>query len=399
MKLICNQSDLNNNLSLTVRAVPSRPTHPVLGNVLIVANADTNLVTLTAFDLALGIQTSFVAEIEESGRIVVNAKLLSDIISRLPEGSITLDTTLEEGAYENENTTLNIIPASGNYTLRAGSAEEFPELPEIEAEGSKEDTAPINLLAISLIEGIRGTLFATSSDETKQVLTGVHIKSYANLGILEFASTDGHRLSVVEWGGAATEQNLETTNKEIDLTIPGRALKELERMLTQTAKPDESVQLAFDSGQVAFEWQNQKLTSRVIDGQYPQYRQLIPKQYQREISLDRKQLLTILERVAVLADLKNNIVKFSIYAKTQELILSVASQDIGNAVETMPAQVSGEDIDIAFNIKYLVEGLKALPSSEIIMKGNSNLAPYIFTPLNGNLNMTYLAMPVQLRGG
>ncbi|MBW4600619.1 MAG: DNA polymerase III subunit beta [Calothrix sp. FI2-JRJ7] len=385
MKLVCNQSDLNTNLSLTSRAVPSRPTHPVLANVLVVADADTNIVTITAFDLSLGIRTSFNAEVIQSGTIAMPAKLLNDIVSRLPEGEITLEDETNTEGNTGEGILVTLTPRSGSYKVRAMGGEEFPELPVIE------DTQPIYLSAASLIEGLRGTLFATSADETKQVLTGVHLKVLPNA--LEFAATDGHRLAVVETINEGSDDN---NDAELEVTVPARALRELERMLAHSAQSEETIALHFDQGQAIFEWQNQRLTSRTLDGQYPQYRQLLPRQFQRELTLDRKQLLSTLERIAVLADQKNNIVKVSIDSGAQEITLSVEAADIGSAVEPMPAQISGDDIDIAFNVKYLMEGLKALPATEIVMQLNSNLTPVIFTPLSG-VKMTYLAMPVQLR--
>ncbi|OKH48949.1 DNA polymerase III subunit beta [Calothrix sp. HK-06] len=385
MKLVCNQSDLNTNLSLTSRAVPSRPTHPVLANVLVVADANTNIVTITAFDLSLGIRTSFNAEVIQSGTIAMPAKLLNDIVSRLPEGEITLEDETNTEENTGEGILVTLTPRSGSYKVRAMGGEEFPELPVIE------DTQPIYLSAASLIEGLRGTLFATSADETKQVLTGVHLKVLPNA--LEFAATDGHRLAVVETINEGSDDN---NDAELEVTVPARALRELERMLAHSAQSEETIALHFDQGQAIFEWQNQRLTSRTLDGQYPQYRQLLPRQFQRELTLDRKQLLSTLERIAVLADQKNNIVKVSIDSGAQEITLSVEAADIGSAVEPMPAQISGDDIDIAFNVKYLMEGLKALPATEIVMQLNSNLTPVIFTPLSG-VKMTYLAMPVQLR--
>ncbi len=385
MKIVCTQSDLNTNLSFTSRAVPSRPTHPVLANVLLVADADSNQVSLTAFDLSLGIRTSFSAEVLQSGIIALPAKLLNDITSRLPEGEITLEDESTAANETGEGIVVTLTPASGQYKVRAMGGEEFPELPVIE------NNQPIKLTAATLIEGLRGTLFATSGDETKQVLTGVHLKLLPDT--LEFAATDGHRLAVVE----TDNHNIETgTEEQLEVTVPARALRELERMLAHSADIEEAIALYLDQGQVVFEWKNQRLTSRTLDGQYPAYRQLIPRQFQRELTLDRKQFLTTMERIAVLADQKNNIVKVSIDSEAQEITLSVEAQDIGSAVESMPAQISGENIDIAFNVKYLMEGLKALPASEILMQLNSNLTPVIFTPLGG-VKMTYLAMPVQLR--
>jgi DNA polymerase-3 subunit beta len=158
----------------------------------------------------------------------------------------------------------------------------------------------------------------------------------------------------------------------------------------------EPLELHVDQGQVVFSFSNQRLTSRTLEGQYPAYRQLIPRQFERQITIERRLLLSAVERIAVLADQKNNIVKFSIDSINQELALSVDAQDVGSGRELMPAEVSGESIEIAFNIKYLIDGLKALQSNQIQMQLNTATTPVILTPL-GNLKMIYLIMPVQIR--
>ena len=404
MKLVCAQSDLSTNLSLVSRAVPSRPTHPVLANVLLQADAQTNQVSLTAFDLSLGIRTSFHAEVWQGGAIALPAKLLVDITSRLPEGEITLDDESADNstgvggasrsvgeasrsvgeASRSEGLIVTLTPKSGHYQIRAMGAEEFPELPVIE------NSEALQLTTAALIEGLRCSLFATSADETKQVLTGVHLTVKDDT--LEFAATDGHRLAVVE----TTNERPMGGSGQLEVTVPSKALRELERMLAHHAASDDPVVLSFDQGQVIFAWQNQRLTSRTLEGQYPAYRQLIPRQFERQVTIDRRQFLSTLERIAVLADQKNNIVKVSIDNAAQEITLSCEAQEMGSGRESMSAQISGEDIDIAFNVKYLMEGLKNLPASEIQMHLNQSLTPVIFTPLGG-LKMTYLAMPVQLR--
>jgi DNA polymerase-3 subunit beta len=380
MKLICPQSDLSSNISLVSRAVPTRPTHPVLANILLQADAETNQVSLTAFDLSLGIRTSFTAKVIEGGTIALPAKILLDIISRLPEGEITLDD--QSGDDTGEGIIVTIKPKSGKYQVRAMSAEEFPELPVL----GKDEV--IALTTAALIEGLKGTLFATSSDETKQVLTGVHLTLKQDT--LEFAATDGHRLAVLETNNERPVEGSE----QVEVTVPARALRELQRMLGHSSASEDTVAVYLDQGQVVFAWQNQQLTSRTLEGQYPAYRQLIPRQFERQVTLERKQFISTLERIAVLADQKNNIVKVSIDNANQEVTLSCEAQDVGSGTESMPAQISGEDIDIAFNVKYLMEGLKELPSSEIQIHLNKSLTPVIFTPLGG-LKMTYLAMPVQ----
>lgn len=383
MKLVCAQNDLSTNLSLVSRAVPSRPTHPVLANVKLEADAETQQVKLTAFDLSLGIQTSFGATVEESGTLTLPAKLLNDIVSRLPDGDITLDDASGE-------TVVTLTSASGSYKVRGMGTEEFPELPYVEkGEATR-------LPADALIEGLRGSLFATSPDETKQVLTGVHL--IVKQDSLEFAATDGHRLAVVQTTNqeeADGEQVTEGDIEEFEVTVPARALRELERMVgvRQSAEP---ISLRCEQGQVVFEWADQRLTSRTLEGQYPNYRQLIPRSFERQIGLERRQLLGALERIAVLADQKNNLVRFSIDSGNQKVSLSVDTQDVGSGQESLAAQVSGKDMEIAFNVKYLMDGLKALPSSEIQLQLNGATSPVILTPVSG-LKMTYLVMPVQIR--
>ena len=385
MKIVCSQSDLKNNLSLVSRAVPSRPEPAVLGNVLIDANESTQKVSLTAFDGSLGIETSFNAEVSQSGSITLPAKLLNDIVTRLPEMELTLDVSQDEA-------TTTISSASGEFQLTGIDAAEFPELPTVEAEQTLE------LPIAALNEGLGGCLFAASTELSKQVLTGVHLKTQGigenNFGdILEFAATDSHRLAVVATDlNEASDETIELP--ELAVTIPAKALRELERIVSD-AEATDKVKVSFDEQVMIFQLGDRLLTSTKIPGDYPAYDKLIPQNFTREIILDRKRLLSSLELVAVLAQ-KNNLVKFSLNNENSELVVSADARDVGNARQSLPAQIMGEDIDIAFNIKYLMDGLKALPASEIKMQLNEWNQPVIFSPLGG-LQMTYLVMPVQIR--
>lgn len=380
MKFTCSQSDLHSNLSLVSRAVPSRPSHPILANVLLKADEENQQVQLTGFDLSLGLCTSFNADIETGGQITLPAKLLNDIVSRLPNGDITIDD-------EVDGSSVTLISQTGKYKVRGMGAEEFPALPEIE------NRAPVSLSAEALMEGLRGSLFATSSDGTKQVLTGLHI--IVQPETLEFAATDGHRLALVE-----TENPNESEEEPFEVTIPTRALRELERMITmsQGQAKDEPLSLVvhLDPGQVVFELANQRLTSRTLEGKYPAYRQLIPVQFERQVNVERKQLLAALERIAILASQKNDIVKFSIDRENQQLSLSVEAQDVGSGQESIDAQVSGQSLEIAFNVKYAMESLKNIPANEVQIQFNSVTSPVVLNPLTG-AKMTHLLMPVQLR--
>lgn len=382
MKLVCTQSDLNTNLALAHHAVPSRPTHPVLANILVRADADLGSIQITAFDLSLGIRTSFPAQVEQGGEIALPAKLLNDIVAKLPSGEITLNS-------EDDETLTTLTATSGQiYQIRGMNATEFPELPEIESGKA------IQLSVTSLEEGLRGTLFATSADETKQVLTGVHLR-VSGEG-LEFAATDGHRLAVVEAANADEAEDVPSSIEGFEVTIPANALRELERMFGKRAE-GEFLSLQFEEGQVSFDLGGgQRLTTRTLEGSYPAYRQLIPQQFDNQLNVDRRELVSALERIAILADRKNNIVKFSIDSENQKLFLSAEAADIGSGQESMNVQISGQSLEVAFNVKYITESLKNLIASQVQIQLNTPTSPVVLMPLSGT-KMTHLIMPVQIR--
>ena len=383
MRLVCPQNQLAANLALVGRAVASRPTHPILANIRLDADSSSQSLGMTAFDLNLGIQVSFTAQVVEAGSITLPAKLLNDIVSRLPDEDITISV-------DKENTMVSIVCGSGRYQMNGLPVEEFPELPKI-----GEDGETTYLPVEAMLSGLASTLFSTSADETKRILTGVHLTATADR--LEFAATDGHRLSVVQTGFLDADEppvTGDTVTTNLEVTIPARALRELERMLNQ--QTEGAIAVKFDRSNMIFQSANQILISRLLDGTYPNYRQLIPSQFERKVTLERKLFLSALERIAVLADQKNNIVKITIDSTGQEISLSVEAPDVAAGRESLPAQVSGEDVEIAFNVKYLLDGLKALPSNEIQIQLNNPTSPAVLVPI-GATKMTYLLMPVQIR--
>ena len=391
MKIICASFDLKDHLSLVSRAVPSRPEPPVLGNVLIQASETSQKVSLIAFDGSLGIKTSFNAQVDTGGSITLPARLLNDIVTRLPEIEITLQ--VPEAESEEANFVTTISSTSGQFQLTGIDAAEFPELPTIEPEAQT-----IELPIAVLNQGLGGCLFAASTELSKQILTGVHLKiqgiGQGGGDTLEFAATDSHRLAVVATNLNDSESESTVELPPLAVTIPAKALRELERIVSNAAEGDK-VKVSFDEQVMVFEYRDRLLTSTKISGDYPAYGQLIPQKFSREIILDRKRLISSLELVAVLAQ-KNNLVKFSLHKDNSELVVSADAQDIGNAEQSLPAEIMGDDIEIAFNIKYLMDGLKALSTTEIKMQLNEGYQPVIFSPLGG-LTMTYLVMPVQLR--
>jgi len=396
MKLVCSQSELSSSLQLVSRAVASRPTHPVLANVLLTADAGTGSISLTGFDLNLGIQTSIPATVTTSGEITLPARLFGEIVARLSSDSpITLSCAPDSEQVE-------LTSQSGSFQMRGMPAEDFPDLP-LEQSGN-----PIRLQADALVKGLRATLFASSGDEAKQLLTGVHLQLHGNT--LECAATDGHRLAVLQLQNAAAAKGAdpESTDRQgVDeetaaqdeepfaVTVPARSLRELERLLS-ARHSEEPLSLFSDRGQVVVHWADQLLTSRTLDGTYPNYRQLIPASFTRRIVVERRPLLAALERVAVLADQQNNVVKISVEAGLGKLLIQADGGDVGSGSEAVAAEISGDDLQIAFNVRYLLDGLKAMTGDQLAMSCNAPTTPVVLTPIDES-RFTYLVMPVQVR--
>ncbi|MCY4084956.1 MAG: DNA polymerase III subunit beta [Cyanobacteria bacterium MAG COS1_bin_9] len=384
MKVVCSQSELNSALQLVSRAVATRPTHPVLANVLLTADAGSNRLSLTGFDLSLGIQTSLAASVETSGAITLPARLLGEIVSRLSSDSpVTL-------AVDDSSEQVQLTSLSGSYQMRGMSADDYPDLPMVES------GMTLKLQPERLVQALKGTLFASSADEAKQLLTGVHLKF--NQRALEAAATDGHRLAVLNVEDAL--QDAAVTDAVDDegfaVTLPSRSLREVERLMASW-RSDEPVSLFCDRGQVVFLAADQMVTSRTLEGTYPNYGQLIPDGFTRTFGMDRRALIAALERIAVLADQHNNVVKFSSQPEDGVVQISADAQDVGSGSESLPSNLEGDAMQIAFNVRYLLDGLKAMGSDRIVLHCNAPTTPAVLRSEEASEAFTYLVMPVQIR--
>ena len=384
MKVVCSQSELNSALQLVSRAVATRPTHPVLANVLLTADAGSNRLSLTGFDLSLGIQTSLAASLETSGAITLPSRLLGEIVSRLSRDSpITL-------ALDDSGEQVQLTSLSGSYQMRGMSAYDYPDLPMVES------GMTLKLQPERLVQALKGTLFASSADEAKQLLTGVHLKF--NQRALEAAATDGHRLAVLNVEDALQD---EAVTDAVDddgfaVTLPSRSLREVERLMASW-RSDEPVSLFCDRGQVVFLAADQMVTSRTLEGTYPNYGQLIPDGFTRTFGMDRRALIAALERIAVLADQHNNVVKFSSQPEDGVVQISADAQDVGSGSESLPATLEGDAMQIAFNVRYLLDGLKAMGSDRFVLHCNAPTTPAVLRSDDASEAFTYLVIPVQIR--
>ena len=384
MKVVCSQSELNGALQLVSRAVATRPTHPVLANVLLTADAGSNRLSLTGFDLSLGIQTSLAASVETSGAITLPARLLGEIVSRLSSDSpVTL-------AVDDSGDQVQLTSLSGSYQMRGMSADDYPDLPMVES------GMTLKLQPERLVQALKGTLFASSADEAKQLLTGVHLKF--NQRALEAAATDGHRLAVLNVEDALQDAAVTDAGDDegFAVTLPSRSLREVERLMASW-RSDEPVSLFCDRGQVVFLAADQMVTSRTLEGTYPNYGQLIPDGFTRTFGMDRRALIAALERIAVLADQHNNVVKFSSQPEDGVVQISADAQDVGSGSESLPSNLEGDAMQIAFNVRYLLDGLKAMGSDRIVLHCNAPTTPAVLRSEEASEAFTYLVMPVQIR--
>ena len=384
MEIICNQNELNNAIQLVTKAVASRPTHPVLANILLTADQGTNKISLTGFDLNLGIQTSFDGTVKDSGAITIPSKLLSEIVNKLPsETPVSIEV-------EEDLDNILIKSDRGSFNIKGITSEEYPSLPFVESGTS------LNIDPSSFLKALKFTIFASSNDDSKQLLTGVNFTFKQNY--LESASTDGHRLAVALIGkeeDLENKNNLLSNDDDLSVTIPTRSLREIEKLVSLRSS-ENSIKLFYDKGQVVFISANQIITTRTLEGTYPNYAQLIPDNFSKILNFNTKKLVDALERIAVLADQQSSVVKIKL-DNTDLASISAEAQDIGNANESIPVTYSGENFDIAFNVRYLLEGLKVISSENVLLKCNIATTPAVFVPEDNLNSFTYLVMPVQVR--
>jgi DNA polymerase-3 subunit beta len=376
MKFTCKQSDFNVALSAVSRAIPSRPSHPILANILIKIK-EKQSIQVIAYDLSLGIFATFLAEVEDDDRscITLPARLLTSIVSHLSDEDITLESLPGTN-------TVEITSSTGKYQIQGLDAEEYPVLPDVNNQNSL--TLPVEFFN----QGLNAALFAVSPDETKQVLTGLHL--IVSLKKLEFAATDGHRLAMIEIPRDVDSIEMEDANF-FEATIPGRALKELAKIIGSSKV--ESLSIAFESNQIAFGIGEQKMISRILKGKYPDYKQLIPTQFNKTVTINRKKIIDALERISILTA---TCVLLRISESDQCVYVTSEAKDIGIGEEIVFAQVTGGELSLSFASKYAIESLKHLETEEVQIHINSAKSPVIFTPLTG-AKVVHLLMPIQLR--
>jgi DNA polymerase III subunit beta len=367
MKLSLSRDTLLNAVQLVGRAVSSRAAIPSLGGIkLTVAEKE---LTLSATNTELGLTTT-VSEIavESDGTVLLPGRLLGDVVRNLPSGPVAL-------ALRSEQRDVELTAGSARFHLRVLPAEDFPRLPEFDGEAARLPAGP-------LAETIDRVARAASRDEVRPILTGVLVRVEG--ATLTMVATDSYRLSVKH-----TELERELP-EAIEANVPARALRELARIIAQEGPEDVAISLA--RNQAVFQAGSVVLLSRLIEGQFPSWRQLIPETFEHEVRLPRGELVEVARRVSQLAQ-RNAPLRFAF--ADGEVTVAAETPEVGDASEALPAPYSGEPLEIAFNPQFLIEGLESVEGDELVIKLSSPLRPGLLQPVGGE-DFSYLVMPIRL---
>ncbi|TCO78061.1 DNA polymerase III subunit beta [Marinisporobacter balticus] len=367
MKLICNQRVFSACINTVQKAVSSKTTLPILKGILIATYGQQ--LKLVGTDLEIGIENYIDAEILSPGAVVLSSRILGDIIRKLPDADIEIEV--------DDNNTTTIRCENSEFTLVGQPAIEFPELSRVEEEEGYR--LPQDLFK----NMIKQTVFATAVDETRPILTGVLMELQEES--INMVALDGYRLALRQ----ANTRNSHN-NKAV---IPSKTLNEINRILLEEENTD--VEIFFTDRHVLFNMNKIRVISRLLEGDFINYKQIIPKEYKVRAKVNTKKLLNSMERASLLAkEGKNNLVKFSI---RDEIMNITSNAEIGKVFESVSIELEGEDIDIGFNSKYFLEALKIIDSEEIYLEFTTSVSPCIVKPVDHS-NYTYLILPVRLVG-
>ena len=364
LRVTCQKASLASALGVVSRAVSTRGAVQVLGGILLQAEA--GRLSLAATDMEISIRASLEGEVEGDASVVVPGRLLTDLVRLLPSDTVTL-------AYDEGDGVLAVTSGSHSSRLNVYSAEDFPRLPPL-------DVALHEIDASALLATIEKVGRAASRDESRPVLTGVLVRFEGDQ--LVMAATDSYRLAVKETA-------LNASGPDLDAIIPARALQELSRL----AASSETVELGVHENHVIFSAGDVWLTSRRIDGQFPNYKQLLPETFEIEIATPRLVLLEVVRRAGLMAQ-RNAPLRLR-FAEG-ELTVSAQTQDVGEATESLPIDYAGEALEIGFNPDFLRDGLEAVSGETVQLKLINRLRPGLLAAPDESF--WYLIMPIRLAG-
>lgn len=363
MKIICTKSELLAGVNIVLKAIPSRTTMSILECILIDATASD--IKLTSNDMELGIETVVKGEIEQRGKIAIDAKLFSDIIRKLPDSEVTIET--------DENFVAHIFCEKANFTVSGKAGDDFSYLPYVEKDKY------IEVSKFTLKEVIRQTIFSIDSENNNRLMTGELFEVKENN--LRVVSLDGHRISI---------RNIELKNSydPIKVVVPGKTLNEISKILSGEA--DEYVNIFFTNNHILFEFDDTKVVSRLIDGEYFKIDQMLSKDYETKVVISKKEFIDCIDRSMLFV--KEGDKKPIIVNITDGTLEIKISSSLGSMNEEINITKDGKDIVIGFNGKFLMDALRVIDDENISIYLMNSKAPCFIRDDEGKY--TYLILPV-----
>ena len=374
MKFKINQDHFSNGLQQVLNVVGARATMPILSNVLI--EAEEGHISLTTTNLDLGSRCRIKADVSEPGGLTLPVRKLATIIRELPQNEIFIETS--------DNNQAKITSGGSNFKIMGISTEEFPPLP------SFENRHVFELSQSEIVSMLKSVSYGQSSDENRYILNGVYF-NFADEK-LTLVATDGRRLALTALDTEISEDNVGS------LILPAKTVAELERLMGKGDK----VKIAFNDRQAAFEISIEDssdtglvdhlyLVSKIVEGNYPNYRQVIPKETEHRVKIERELMLECVHRAALVTSDKSNSVKLKVSKNLLEI--SGSSTEYGESHESMAIAYDGPEVQVAFNPQFLIEPLKALTKDEVFFEFKDELSPGLFKTLD---NFICVVMPLRL---
>lgn len=365
MKLICTKENLKRGLFAVSRVVGTGNPLQVLNNILI--KTDEGRIRLSSTNLEIGVNTWIGGKIEEEGSLTVPAKLINEYIHNLPTEKVTLETT--------ENNTLKLESENYLTSVKGLSADDFPLIPQVQEE------ALARIDSQELKNALSETAWASSHNETQPEISGIFMSFEGQE--LRIAATDRYRLA------QRVCQLLEPAKRTKEVIIPSRTVGELYKILSMGIG---MVEVYFSESQVMFKFEDTELISRLIDGQYPDYRQIIPKEFKTETEVSREEFLHALKATSLFAPDSNNV---TVELNPNGMVVKAASVAAGDNVTQIPAKVTGDDNTAVFNYRYILDCLNNLSEPTVVLKMINDASPAQITPV-GRSNYLYIVMPIKL---
>ncbi len=370
MEFRITQRHLLKGLARIQAIVEKRNTMPILANTLVEAEGDK--VFISATDLEIGIRGGYGATVIRKGSATISARKLFEITRELPEENITIRL--------GENKYVEISCGKINFKLVGLPPEEYPGLPK------GEEKSLVQIESGTLLEMIERTLYAVSTEEARYNLNGVYLETRPEEGLIRMAATDGHRLAMVD----RKIEGVDLSKFDKGVIVHKKGIHELKRLLEED---DEPVKIGFKKGHAVVKKKDVLLVTRLIDGTFPDYEQVIPKDLSKTLTVTRDPLLASLKRISVLAKERSGSVKLELAGN--QLVISSTNPDLGEAREEIEVTYTGEALTIGFNARYLLEAVASMDAKEVRLSFNDELSPGKVSPATDDATIA-IVMPMRI---